>query len=443
MAAFPNGHALIIGVDEYADGRWNVPIAATDAQAIEAALVDPAQGGYRPGQVDLLTGAKATREDIRAALKRLADTVQPDDTALISFTGHGAPGTDGLYYFGTFDMSFDGRQITTHTGLSVADLGRAIRGIRSKRVVLLLNACFAGEVAPAFIKAGGIAHERLGAALPDAQSNRLLDEATEPNGAGRAIITASRPDQLSLFSNASGRSFFTQALLEALRGGDGSWAQSKVIGLFELYTYLHTKVPLLVQNARGEAQEPTLTLLLGVGNFPVAAAQGGAGARSEQLMQTLPDSTAIRMVGRDQISAQTGSTVNIDNRQEAPLISFGANSSIGDVQIGDVARGDIIKTYVPGSAPTDAKNEAIDPAKLLPRLSREIGQARNVDENTLDDAVAKIDAAVKALSRKNTARTLECINEALAILAPLRANDYVNSRARKLEQVRDAISRED
>jgi hypothetical protein len=439
MAAFPNGHALVIGVDTYADSRWNVPIAAADAQAIHAALIDPAQGAYLPGQVELLTGAEATRKGMLAALKRLADKVQPDDTALISFTGHGAPGTDALYYLGAYDMKFDGRQITTNTGLSVADLGRAIRAIRSKRVVLLLNACFSGEVAPAFVRAGGITSERIGAALPDDQSNRLLYEATEPNGAGRAIITASRPDQLSRFSDASGRSFFTQALLDALRGGDGSWAQSSVIGLFELYTYLHTKVPLMVQNARGEAQEPTLTLLLGVGNFPVAAAQGGTAARSEQLIQTLPDNPAIRKIGRDQIIAHPGSTVNIDNRQEAPLINFGANSSIGDVKIGDVARGDIIKTYGPGSTPPAAEDDAIDPAKLLPRLAREIRQARNVDEDAQADAADRITSAATALADGKRERALRLISEALTFLAPLRANGYVNSRARKLEQVRDVL----
>jgi uncharacterized caspase-like protein len=439
MPAFPNGHALVIGVDTYVDARWNVPIAAADAAALHAALIDPQRGGYLPGQVDLLTGAQATRQGIGAALKNLADRIGPADTALISFTGHGAPGSDGLYYLGAHDMRFDGQQIEANSALSVADLGRAIRRIGSERVVVLLNACFSGAAAPALAQ-GGIAPERIGTVLPDAQGNQLLKEATDPNsGAGRAIITASRPGQLSRFDKERAHSFFSQALLDALKGGDGAWAHQRFLGLFELYTFLHKRVPQLVQNAQGATQEPLLTLLQGAGNFAVAAAQGGAAAPTEPLMAALPSDLPVRNVGRDLIVAQPGSTVNIDNRQEAPLISFGANSSIGDVKIGDVARGDIIKTYDPGSPPPAGEDETIDPAKLLPRLAREIRQARNVDEDAQADAADRINSAATALADGKRDRALRLIGEALTFLAPLRANGYVNSRARKLEQVRDAL----
>lgn len=439
MPAFPNGHALIIGVNEYADARWNVPVAAADAQAIAAALSDPQQGGYPPGHVEALTGPQATRAGMLGALQRFAAAVQPGDTALISFTGHGAPGSDGLYYLGAYDMTFDGREVLTNTGISIADLGRALRAIRSPRVLVLLNACFAGQALPAFAR-GGVAPERVGVAPSPAQSERLLVEATAPESAGRAVITASKADEFSRFRTTDQLSFFTQALLRALRGGDGSWAGSSVLGLFELYSYVHAQVPLLAQQALGAPQEPMLTLLQGLGNFAVAAAPGGAAA--ENLMPALPGALPRYQVGRDQIIAHPGSTVTIDHRQEAPLISFGENSSIGDVRFGDVARGDIIKTYGPGSTPDADEEAAIDPAKLLPRLAREIGQARNVNEDARDEAAGKIDLAVRALARTppDTARTRQLVNEALELLAPLRANGYVNSRARKLEQVREALN---
>jgi hypothetical protein len=198
-----------------------------------------------------------------------------------------------------------------------------------------------------------------------------------------------------------------------------------VLGLFELYTYLHKQVPLLAQQALGAPQEPLLTLLQGAGNFAVAAAQG-SGARPELLMQNPPSELPVLKV-------------QINNRQEAPLISFGAHSSIGDVKIGDVARGDIIKTYGPGSTPAAADEDVIDPAKLLPRLAREIRQARNVDEDALADAADRIASAATAFNDGKRERALRLIGEALAFLVPLRANGYVNSKARKLEEVREAL----
>jgi hypothetical protein len=129
---------------------------------------------------------------------------------------------------------------------------------------------------------------------------------------------------------------------------------------------------------------------------------------------------------------------SIDNRQEAPLISFGNNSSIGDIRIGDVARGDIIKTYGAGT-PADEPDE-IDPAKLLPRLAREIGQARNVDENIALDVVDLLNNASSALASNRRTRALSQVEDALVKIAPLRSNGYINSRARKLEQVRDSLA---
>jgi hypothetical protein len=437
MSGFPQGHAVVIGVGDYIDTQWNVPVATDDAQAIHAALIDPARAGYAPGNVDLITGTAATRAGLRMALKQLAARVKPTDTVLISFTGHGAPGTDRLYYLATHDMVFDGQQITSDTGLSSAELGLALRDIHAARVVVLLNACFAGSVAQPFAQ-GGIAArpQRIGAMLNEAQNRQLLQESTAPTGGGRAIITASRPDQLSRFRTDLPRSFFTEALLAALAGGDGIGARSGLIGLFELYTFIHERVLRLTEATPGGAQEPQLTLFQGEGNFAVAAYPGGTTTRPEQL-QAAPPST-IQFVGRDSIVAHAGSTVNIDNRQEAPLISFGNNSSIGDIRIGDVARGDIIKTYGAGT-PADEPDE-IDPAKLLPRLAREIGQARNVDENIALDVVDLLNNASSALASNRRTRALSQVEDALVKIAPLRSNGYINSRARKLEQVRDSLA---
>src|SRR5215216_4561886 len=99
MPSFTHGHALLIGVGTYQDAKWSAPATLADAQGVAAALTDSAISGYPPAQVLLLHGAQVTREGLTTALQKLAQRTTPDDTVVIFFCGHGALGTDGVYYF--------------------------------------------------------------------------------------------------------------------------------------------------------------------------------------------------------------------------------------------------------------------------------------------------------------------------------------------------------
>ncbi|NJN15622.1 MAG: caspase family protein [Oscillochloris sp.] len=447
MKLFDQGRALVIGVGEYADSRWNELIATRDATEIGKTLINPDLCAYPPGQVQVLADEKATRQAILEALDNLAATAQPEDTVLISFTGHGALGTDSLYYLGSYDMRFDGQQITSGTAVSMADLGRKLQAIEAERVVLVLNACFAGSGATMLTK-GGIGAERIGTVIDEKASRKLVSDASGTERSGRAIITASAADQLSHFLRDGSHSYFTNAFLSALRGGNGSSATSGLISLFDLYSFVHLETNRLVKATLNQEQVPLLTLLKGAGNFALAHYPRAAAIRPDAIPSNLPPGIRVDVVEpitvtafgdrASAVNAGAGSTVTIDNRQEAPLINFGNNNSVGDIRVGDLVRGNLTK-YADGTRSSDDEETVVDPAKLLPRLSHEIGTARHVDEDVRDEAVSKIDLAVKSFGRGNRERTRTLVIEALELLAPLRGNAYLNSKARKLEQVRDSL----
>ncbi|GAB4419873.1 MAG: hypothetical protein OHK0039_32790 [Bacteroidia bacterium] len=82
-------HLLAIGIDAYADARIaNLRHAVKDIQNLGQLLQD--QYDFQPAQVRLLTNAAASRRGIIRAIDQLIREVQPDDNALLMFSGQRA-----------------------------------------------------------------------------------------------------------------------------------------------------------------------------------------------------------------------------------------------------------------------------------------------------------------------------------------------------------------
>jgi hypothetical protein len=443
MAPFTRGRALVIGVGEYRDPRWNVPTATRDAEGVYNTLVDPNLGGYGRGEVELLRNTEATRAGILAALKLLANRCTPDSVALISITSHGAPGDDGRYYLATSDARFTESptpEIVTDTGLDTATLARALRDIPAGQLLLIVNACSSGKLLEKIDTAALAPDEPVaGAMLPDAAVDELLKESE-----GRAILTASRPDQLSYFLPEQTYSYFGQALIDGLEGSAAN-AASGYVGLYDLYEGIFRKVRNTVWRRHGIPQEPVLTVVQNVGPFPVASYPRATGGDERQLGQQLPpDIPPVRVVERDVITAsgpgavaikaEQGSKVTVDNSK---LIDFGGATVMGGVNIGNVAKGDIINVNSPTTIGAPAELPP-DPKRDLPILRERVATARNVDEGAREAATDALDLAYTALTRDNAPKARKHVDEALAILRQL-DNGYVRSVVRKIESLRDAL----
>lgn len=420
MPGFPQGHALVIGVGQYADTSWNVPTATRDAEGLTAVLRDPGTAGYDPRNVELLIDGQANRARVLTALDQLANRSRAESVVLISFTCHGAPGVSDAYRLATTDAVFTATgAITSETGISIAELGRTLRAIPARRVLLIVNACFAGHLGPR-LTAGGIAADEplagFGAMLPDEASNELANSGE----GGRAILAAGKPDQRSYFLDSGENSFFGQALISGLQGGAGSRSSSS-IGLFELYEYIYRDVLGAARRRVGALQEPTMTLLQGVGPFPVASYMGqpeGYGLIS----QRPPTHAAVREV--------PPITFNVTNKRS--VISFDGATILGDVRTGHVVEGDL--TIIGGERGAQPEEDARDPVRRLPVLRARIEVARNVDLGDRDEAVAQLRLAEGSLGRSDPTRARRQIDAALTILRTMN-NAYINSVVRKLEAI--------
>ena len=224
MTQFTHGHALIIGAG------GDLPNTVEDANGLAAILRDPERCAYPSGQVQLLTGAAATREAILTGLKTLAGQTDPTATVVVYFSGHGYR-VETLIGAATYLLphgyNMDRLPATAVSGQELSD---HLRAIPAQKLLLLLDCCHAGGLDD--IKAPGATFTK--APIPP-EAEALLTE-----GRGRVIIASSRADELSYAGKPY--SAFTLALIEALCGS-GPARQDGSARATDLALHAREKVP--------------------------------------------------------------------------------------------------------------------------------------------------------------------------------------------------------
>jgi uncharacterized caspase-like protein len=129
--------ALIVASDSYADpglGRLRAP--ASDAEALAAVLRDPQIGGF-----EVRTLLNAPAHEVNLAVEEFFDDRRPDDLLLLHVSGHGVKDEGGELYFAAANTQL--RRLGA-TAVAAEFVNRRMGRSRSRRVVLLLDCCYAG-----------------------------------------------------------------------------------------------------------------------------------------------------------------------------------------------------------------------------------------------------------------------------------------------------------
>jgi hypothetical protein len=406
MSRFASAPALLIGVGEYQNPAWNALVTVRDAQAVASALTDPAVSGYPSDQVELLYNEQATRDRIIKALQRLAERTTQSDTVLIFFCGHGALGTDGIYYFATHETDFVGKRVQAGKGLSSIELIALLRTINAKKLLFIINACFSGYLSPTLAPT-----EILGTPPAATFSIEVL-----ASGEGRALITASRPSQYSYYQQDQKLTFFGQALVDGLHGKAAK--SGGYIGLYELYQYLYTSVKAAAATVNG-VQEPVLTILQHVGSFPVALYPGAISTDlgTESIKQTPPTGMEVEIIPRS-LAQAIGQDAQAINRQSSGTVNIdlGTSNRMGNIQIGDVAGRDIIKVDTANAASSDTKRKLLT---LISDLQSEVTNLTSVPKGKRQDAEDELRKAKEAGEEGDKERLLEKLESAQRILVAI------------------------
>jgi hypothetical protein len=224
--------ALIVASDDYSDpGLRRLRAPAQDAEALTRVLRDPNIGGF---EVRTLLNAPAFEVN-EAVAEFFATNRHPDDLLLVHFSCHGVKDEDGELYFATTNTRL---RLLAATAVAAEFVNRRMSRSRSRRVVLLLDCCYAG----AFER--GIT----------ARAGSEMGIKEQFGGRGRAVITASSAMEYAFEGDelADTReqppSVFTSALVEGLETGEADLDQDGKVALGELYDYVYDRVRKVTPN---------------------------------------------------------------------------------------------------------------------------------------------------------------------------------------------------
>ena len=232
-------HLLAIGINRYADPRMDLVYAVPDATALEEAL---RKGLSSPGKVRTLTDAQATRQGIVEALADLAREAGPEDTAIVSFSGHGLRLRDHFYLVPQ-DLGPGGPGSASKAlagAVSDSDLEEALLPVQARNVLLVLDACHSGQALEASdwrrgpVNARGLgqlAWEKGMEVLAASQSQEAALEAWEVGGV------------------ALKHGLLTWALLEGL---DRAPREAGLLRVRDWLDYASSRVPRLLEGERNQ-----------------------------------------------------------------------------------------------------------------------------------------------------------------------------------------------
>jgi hypothetical protein len=206
---------LVIGIDHYANPSFDLQYAAADARSF-AAEVKRQLGkvhNYKQVKVTPVLDSEATKARILTELQRMADISEPKDAAIVYYAGHGVA-QGPRYYLIPHDLGYDGersaldhngREAIVQHGISDMDLEQAFELLDAAHVLLVLDACYSGQVLEA-------EEERRG----PMNSTGIAQLAYEK---GMYLLAAAQSHQVALEAAKLGHGYLTYASVEeGLRG---------------------------------------------------------------------------------------------------------------------------------------------------------------------------------------------------------------------------------
>ncbi len=195
----PSLFVLAVGIADY-PGELRLNYPADDAKEFAKTLHDFGKPLFKDIQTKVLTDKEATRISILEGLKWLRREATQHDYSVVFFAGHGERDTDsGSYYLLPHDVN---PKFVAASGCSGNDLKTFLANVPGK-ILVVLDACHAGAF-------GGVDKKR---SLPDDVIRDLVS-----GEVGVAVMASSMAGEVSRESKKFGHGYFTQALLEGLKG---------------------------------------------------------------------------------------------------------------------------------------------------------------------------------------------------------------------------------
>jgi uncharacterized caspase-like protein len=237
-----NQKALIIAVSNY-ERYEALDFCRRDGEGIYNLLNSL---GYEISDKNKLVG-HVLGENMRDAIIDFFtdEKIEPDDTLLFYYSGHGIESLSGNVYLAPSDMI---PSKPTKRGFSFDDLRGEIQESTSKKIVLMLDCCHSGSAA--ISKGNTNKTSQLISTIE--KDSKIIEE-----GEGICILAASQEYQNAYSLEEEGHSIFTYYLLQGLKGNEDSVDNDGYVTPQSLNRYIFKKIRSLPFDKRPR-QKPSM-----------------------------------------------------------------------------------------------------------------------------------------------------------------------------------------
>ncbi|MCB0477268.1 MAG: caspase family protein [Crocinitomicaceae bacterium] len=247
----PDLYLVTIGVSKYNMEKFNLNYASKDSKDVihkfEKSKI------YKNIYTKNLSDADATNARI-STLTDFVKNAKYNDVVIIFAAGHGVLDDELDYYFASYDMDFYKPQ---ERGISFESFEHILEATKSRKKLLLLDACHSGEVDKDEVAISenvvededDITFRAVGnsVALKDGQSvstfqlsKMLFADTRESNGA--TVISSASGTEYAIEGKEWNNGVFTYTLLDGLENKHADLNRDGEIMLSELQTYLNIRV---------------------------------------------------------------------------------------------------------------------------------------------------------------------------------------------------------
>ncbi|MEZ4938007.1 MAG: caspase family protein [Crocinitomicaceae bacterium] len=247
----PDLYLITIGVSKYNMEKFNLNYASKDSKDVIQKFSKSKI--YKHVFTKNLSDEEATNAKI-STLTDFIKNAKYDDVVIIFAAGHGVLDEDLDYYFASYDMDFYHPQ---ERGISFESFEDILEATKSRKKLLLLDACHSGEVDKdeveitenvveneeniTFRAVGNSVGLKEGQSISTFQLSKMLFADTRASN-GATVISSASGTEYAIEGKEWNNGVFTYTLLDGLENKQADLNRDGEIMLSELQTYLNIRV---------------------------------------------------------------------------------------------------------------------------------------------------------------------------------------------------------
>lgn len=238
---------LSLGINKYENSRYNLNYAGNDAEAFSKTISSGANSLFHKVYEYSLKDKKVTKTNVLAMIEEINQIMGPEDVFIFFYAGHGVmlqnEGTSNFYLVMSDITNLYGEQaMMEEKGISARDILDISKSLSAQKQVFVLDACQSGAAIKE-LAIRGVEREKTLAQLA--------------RSSGTFFITASQDVEYANEVGNLKHGIFTYAILELLSGSSDKAVKDETISIYELKSYVETRVPELSKQYQGSSQYPT------------------------------------------------------------------------------------------------------------------------------------------------------------------------------------------